>query len=120
LYLDVDPAHALARCERALAIDKTCEPAYNVAMEAASALGRRDLVLRLFERCTRALVDEFGLQPMPETVAQRERFLSSATPPAATTSASPSNECTPAHPARHRPRSSASERHGRSTITWYR
>lgn len=66
---------ALDLAERAVAIDRSCEPAYHVAMRAAGRMGRRDMVVRFFEQCERGLRAELDVPPMPATVALRDELL---------------------------------------------
>lgn len=69
------PAVALDLAERAVRIDRACEPAYHVAMRAAGQMGRRDLVAGWFEQCERALRAELDVPVMPATVALRDQLL---------------------------------------------
>jgi DNA-binding SARP family transcriptional activator len=66
---------ALDLAERAVAIDRSCESAYHMAMRAAGQLGRRDMVLRFFEQCERAVRLELDSPPMPATIALRDELL---------------------------------------------
>lgn len=74
LHLESDAAAALRLAEDAIALDQTCERAYMEAMRAANELGRRDLVLRTFERCAKVLETELGVRPLAETVQLRDRL----------------------------------------------
>lgn len=58
---------ALARSDAAVAADPLCERAYRLAMRASYALGRQQDALRCFDRCAKVLIDELGVNPMPET-----------------------------------------------------
>jgi DNA-binding SARP family transcriptional activator len=60
--------------ELALAIEPLREDLHRHLMAAYGAAGRDDLVERQFERCRRLLVDELGVDPMPETVALYARL----------------------------------------------
>jgi DNA-binding SARP family transcriptional activator len=60
---------ALARSDAAVAADPLCERAYRLAMRASYGLGRQQDALRSFDRCAKALIDELGVNPMPETEA---------------------------------------------------
>lgn len=66
---------ALDLAERAVAIDRSCESAYHVAMRAAGQLGRRDMVLRFFEQCERAIRLELDSAPLPATIGLRDELL---------------------------------------------
>lgn len=70
-----DPAAALAHAQEVVDGDRTREAGHRVAMVAAYRLGRQDEALSAFERCRRALADEFGVDPPPETVAVHEAIL---------------------------------------------
>jgi pimeloyl-ACP methyl ester carboxylesterase len=70
-----DPGAALEAAERALAIERTRERAYRVAMRAQQALGDRDAAVWLYERCRTALADELGIAPSAETAALHARLL---------------------------------------------
>lgn len=75
-FLDDDVlGGALDLAERAIGIDRSCEPAYQVAMRAAGRLGRRDMVVRFYEQCERALSAELDVPPMPCTSALRDELL---------------------------------------------
>jgi len=57
----------LRLCERAIEDDAICEEAFRWAMLCSYALGRQDEALRTFQRCSKALAQELGTSPMPET-----------------------------------------------------
>jgi DNA-binding SARP family transcriptional activator len=69
--------------ELALTLEPLREDVHRHVMSAYAAAGRDDLVERQFERCRRVLVDELGVDPMPETVAlySRLRHGSTLVPP---------------------------------------
>lgn len=60
--------HALEACGQVLAVDPLRESVYRQEMIYHYRLGQRDQALRAFERCKRVLVNELGVDPMPETV----------------------------------------------------
>ncbi len=66
---------SLDLAERAVAIDRSCEPAYHVAMRAAAELGRRDMVLRFFQQCERSVRLELDSTPLAATIALRDQLL---------------------------------------------
>jgi DNA-binding SARP family transcriptional activator len=70
-----DAAAALTHAHEVLHADRTREAAYRVVMVASYRLGRQDEALGAFERCRRALADELGVDPLPETVAVHEAIL---------------------------------------------
>src|SRR5579885_1997763 len=65
----------LRLCERAIEYDAICEEAFRWAMLCSYALGRQDEALRTFQRCSKALAQELGTSPMPETDALHRRIL---------------------------------------------
>lgn len=56
-------------CRRALAEDPCLEEAHRLAMRAHAATGNRAGVVRQYEQCRQALLDEVGAPPSPETEA---------------------------------------------------
>lgn len=62
-------------CQQAIALDPLRESLYRQAMIYHCKLGQRDQALRLFERCRNILVDELGVDPMPETLALYTKIL---------------------------------------------
>ena len=69
------PRDASATAERALEIDRTRESAYRRLMTAHYAAGEQDAALAAYERCRRALSEELGVDPLPETMSLHERIL---------------------------------------------
>jgi DNA-binding SARP family transcriptional activator len=45
------------------------EGAYQQLMRIYALEGRRNAALQLFQRCQQVLLEELGMQPLPETVA---------------------------------------------------
>lgn len=58
---------ALEACQRVLAVDPLRESVYRQVMLYHSRLGQRDQALRAYERCRTVLVEELGVDPLPET-----------------------------------------------------
>ncbi|MFG2039576.1 BTAD domain-containing putative transcriptional regulator [Dactylosporangium sp. NPDC048998] len=71
-----DPARARRLAREAIDLEPYAERAYRAAMRAAAAQGRAGEVIRWYDRCHRALTDELGVGPSPETTALRDRLLS--------------------------------------------
>jgi DNA-binding SARP family transcriptional activator len=67
LLLPVDPVETLRMTRRALALDPLWENAYRIEIQAHLASGTRPLALRTYESCRKALMDAYGLEPLPET-----------------------------------------------------
>jgi DNA-binding SARP family transcriptional activator len=65
----------LRLCEQILEHDPTCEEAFRQAMLCSYALGRQDEAFRIFQRCCKTLIEELGVNPMPETDELYHRIL---------------------------------------------
>jgi DNA-binding SARP family transcriptional activator len=72
-----EPQEALERVQVLLRLDRYDEEAYRQGMRAAAALGRRGEVLRCYQQCRQVLLDELGIEPLPETRALLQRLLGS-------------------------------------------
>jgi DNA-binding SARP family transcriptional activator len=70
---------ALDQARQVLDDDPCRESAWRLVMETCYRQGERDRALRAFERCRAILAEELGVDPLPETLALRERILQ--TPP---------------------------------------
>jgi DNA-binding SARP family transcriptional activator/energy-coupling factor transporter ATP-binding protein EcfA2 len=75
-----DPTRALRLTQEAIELNPFLERAYLVAMEAATALERRDDALRYFERCRRVLHDELGVAPSGDLMMLHQRLLADRRP----------------------------------------
>jgi len=75
LLLTQAPLESLRLTQRVLAVDPVWEDAYRIQMRAFVAQRNRPLALRTYERCTKVLADEFGVDPLPETTALYEQIL---------------------------------------------
>ena len=64
-----EPEAALAAAEDAVALEPLRETAHVGVMRAHAAAGNRAAALRAYERCRRALAEELGVAPSPETQA---------------------------------------------------
>jgi len=69
-----DPAAAAREARRALAIDRTAESAGRAVMRALALMGDRAGALRVGDELARALGDELGAAPGPETARLAERI----------------------------------------------
>ena len=69
------PRDAVAHLERVLEAEPARESAYRRLMTAHYAAGEQDAALHAYERCRRALDEELGVDPLPETMALHERIL---------------------------------------------
>ena len=73
----------IALAERALALDRTSEPAYRALMRLHADAGSRSNAARSYERCRQALGEELGISPSAETEHLHRRLLAPAAEPAA-------------------------------------
>ena len=62
-----DQAEAVQLCEQLLRRDRCYEEAYQILMRAHARAGSRSQALRSYVRCSQALRDELGIEPLPET-----------------------------------------------------
>ncbi len=74
LLVDRSPLESIRLARRALSIDPVWEDAYRILMKAYAVQGNRPLALRTYQQCVRALQQEFGVEPLPETQALHERI----------------------------------------------
>lgn len=75
LLLRRTPLESLRLTQRVLAIDPVWEDAYRVQMRAFVAQRNRPLAIRSYQRCVEVLVDEFGVDPLPETTELYDQIL---------------------------------------------
>jgi LuxR family maltose regulon positive regulatory protein len=66
---------ALEYCRRALAEDPCQEEAHRLAMRVHAATGNRAAVVRQFERCRQALLNEVNVPPSPQTTSLYETLM---------------------------------------------
>jgi DNA-binding SARP family transcriptional activator len=66
---------AIERWERLVAIDPLDEAAYRGLMRVAALAGNRSAGLRAYHACVRALQDDLGVEPSPETMRAYDRLL---------------------------------------------
>jgi two-component SAPR family response regulator len=66
---------ALDYCHHALAKDTCLEEAHRLAMRAYAAMGNRAAVVRQFERCQQALLNEVNVPPSPQTKTLYETLM---------------------------------------------
>ena len=67
LLLEGNPLESLRLSEAILKIDSVWESAYRLQMQAHYRTGNRPLALRTYRQCQTVLLDEFALEPLPET-----------------------------------------------------
>ncbi|MBN1135948.1 MAG: AAA family ATPase [Anaerolineae bacterium] len=79
-HLNLGRYHEALDQARQVLDDEPCrESAWRLVMETCYRQGEQDRALHAFERCRAILAEELGVEPMPETLALRERILQ--TPP---------------------------------------
>lgn len=69
-----DMEQAVQMCEQVLRRDRCYEEAYQVLMRAYARSGSRSQALRSYTRCVQALIDDLGIEPLPETTSLYERI----------------------------------------------
>jgi len=69
-----DNVVAAGEARRALALDRTAEPAARTVMRALALMGDRAGALRVADDLTRAVADEVGAAPSPDTLRLAERI----------------------------------------------
>jgi DNA-binding SARP family transcriptional activator len=72
MKLDINPQESIRLAQEALLIDSTWEEAYRLQMIAYQKKGNRPQVIKTFNACKKVLDEEFGIDPLPETVSLYE------------------------------------------------
>jgi DNA-binding SARP family transcriptional activator len=67
LLLTTNPLETLRLTRRVLELDPLWENAYRIEMQAHLSTGNRPMAIRVYEQCKKVMMDEFGLEPLPET-----------------------------------------------------
>lgn len=75
LKLESNPEESIRLAQEALLIDLTWEEAYRLQMMAYKNKGNRPQVIKTFKSCKRVLNEEFGIEPLPETIAVYEEII---------------------------------------------
>jgi DNA-binding SARP family transcriptional activator len=76
-YLQTHSHEKAARWGTAIIEENRCdEAAYQQLMRIYALEGRRNDALQMYQRCQQVLVQELGMQPMPETVALYQAIIS--------------------------------------------
>jgi DNA-binding SARP family transcriptional activator len=76
LLVEESPLESLRLTQTVIARDPAWEDAYRIQMRAYLHQGNRAQALRTYERCVQALASEFGVKPLPETLALYRQLLS--------------------------------------------
>jgi DNA-binding SARP family transcriptional activator len=75
-YLEIGSYEQAAQWAATIIEGNCCEEgAYRQLMRVYALQGRRNDALREYQRCQQVLLDELGMQPMPETVAVRDAIV---------------------------------------------
>lgn len=69
LLITRNPLQSIHLTQRVLRIDPVWEDAYRTQMQAYLAQGNRPLALRSYQQCVDILQRQFGVEPLPETIA---------------------------------------------------
>lgn len=69
MKLDSNPEESIRLAQEALLIDSTWEEAYRMQMKAYQIKNNRPQVIKTFNVCKQILDEEFGISPLPETIA---------------------------------------------------
>ncbi|MEL6989061.1 MAG: bacterial transcriptional activator domain-containing protein [Bacteroidota bacterium] len=75
LFLDDQPKESVRLTEEALNIDPTWEEAYRIQMQAHMISGNRPQAIRTFQKCKAVLEEEFGIDPLPQTIQLIEHII---------------------------------------------
>lgn len=67
ILLRQNPSESIQLCQQALLIDIAWEEAYRLLMEAYFLKGNRPMAIKTYQVCEKALYDELGIKPLPET-----------------------------------------------------
>ena len=65
--LPTNPLETLRLTRRVLELDPLWENAYRIEMQAHLSSGNRPMTIRVYEQCKKVMMEEFGLEPLPET-----------------------------------------------------
>ena len=75
MKLSANPEESIRLAQEALIIDSTWEEAYRLQMLAYLKKGNRPQVIKTYQACKKALMDEFEIEPLPETTAIFESMI---------------------------------------------
>ncbi|NUM46188.1 MAG: transcriptional regulator [Anaerolineales bacterium] len=67
ILLPTNPLETLRLTRRVLELDPLWENAYRIEMQAHLSTGNRPMAIRMYEKCKKVMMEEFGLEPLPET-----------------------------------------------------
>ena len=67
ILLPTNPLETLRLTRRVLELDPLWENAYRIEMQAHLTTGNRPMAIRAYQQCEKVMMEEFGLEPLPET-----------------------------------------------------
>jgi len=67
LMLDQNPSESIRLAQEIILIDNSWEDAYRIQMQAYNLNGNRPAALKTFDKCSKVLEKEFGIEPLPQT-----------------------------------------------------
>ena len=67
ILLPSNPLETLRLTRRVLELDPLWENAYRIELHAHLATGNRPMAIRAYQQCEKVMIQEFGLEPLPET-----------------------------------------------------
>jgi DNA-binding SARP family transcriptional activator len=77
LLIEQSPLESIRLAQQVLTVDPVWEDAYRTQMRAYLAQGNRPLALRTYQRCVEMLVQELGIEPLPETQELYKQIITS-------------------------------------------
>ena len=73
--LETNPDESIRLAQEALLIDSTWEEAYRLQMMAYRKKGNRPQVIKTYNACKEILEEEFGIEPLPETISVYDEMI---------------------------------------------
>jgi two-component SAPR family response regulator len=74
LQIESNPRDSLRLTQQVLSQEPLWEEAYRIQMQAFQALGNRPMAIKTFQQCVNTLDEEFGIEPLPETLSIYEEI----------------------------------------------
>lgn len=75
MTIDQHPMESVRLSQKALQMDATWEDAYFIQIRAYLAKGNRPQAIRTYRQCRDVLLEEYGIEPLPETTRLVEHLL---------------------------------------------
>lgn len=67
IELEDNPSESIRLCQQAIILDRAWEDAYRLQMQAYMAKGNRPQAIKTYDKCKDALLEEFDIEPLPQT-----------------------------------------------------